>query len=134
VGYGRVGQRIFEGLSEKGITIVVVEQNRELVETLRLKGFKAVAGEASKAEALVQAHVARAQVILVAIPDMFNVRKILEISQMLNPNINSIVRTYSKEDSDLLNKANVRDTFLSEYELAISMINRTLKNFESGKI
>jgi hypothetical protein len=53
---------------------------------------------------------------------------------MLNPNINSIVRTYSKEDSDLLNKANVRDTFLSEYELAISMINRTLKNFESGKI
>ena len=44
VGYGRVGQRIAEALTEQRISIVVAEQNRELVEQLRAaqhtRGFR----------------------------------------------------------------------------------------------
>ncbi|HKQ29656.1 MAG TPA: cation:proton antiporter, partial [Burkholderiales bacterium] len=50
VGYGRVGRRIAEGLLERGVPIVVAEQNREIVESLREKSVPAVSGDAAEAE------------------------------------------------------------------------------------
>ena len=46
VGYGRVGRRIGEALTENGISFVVAEENREIVEQLRKTGIPAVSGDA----------------------------------------------------------------------------------------
>src|SRR5580765_8611 len=46
VGYGRVGTRIAQAMSEKGIPYVVAEVNRESVERLRRRGIPAVSGDA----------------------------------------------------------------------------------------
>jgi CPA2 family monovalent cation:H+ antiporter-2 len=59
VGYGRVGRRIAEALTERGISVVVAEQNRELVEELRARGMPAVSGDATDPAVLIQAHIAR---------------------------------------------------------------------------
>ncbi|MFN2240546.1 MAG: NAD-binding protein, partial [Thermoanaerobaculia bacterium] len=75
VGYGRVGSRIGQALMEKKIAFVVAEQNRELVEQLRERGIHAVAGDAAEPEVLIQAHVARARILVIATPDTFNVRQ-----------------------------------------------------------
>jgi monovalent cation:H+ antiporter-2, CPA2 family len=64
VGYGRVGTRIAEAMSERGIPYVVAEVNREVVERLRQRKVHAVSGDASEAEVLVQAHVARASLLV----------------------------------------------------------------------
>ncbi|MEO6117944.1 MAG: cation:proton antiporter, partial [Methylotenera sp.] len=69
VGYGRVGSRIANSLSEKGIPFIVVEQNRQLVETLRNKAIPAVAGNASEPVVLVQAHIHNAAMLVIATPD-----------------------------------------------------------------
>lgn len=64
VGHGRVGRRIADTLALQGIPIVVAEQNREIVELLRQRGIPAVSGDASEAAVLIQAHVARARMMV----------------------------------------------------------------------
>ena len=63
VGYGRVGRRIGEALIERGTPLVVAEQNRERVESLRARGVPAVSGDAAEPAVLIQAHVARARML-----------------------------------------------------------------------
>ena len=85
VGYGRVGRRIGEALVGHGLPFVVAEQNRELVETLRERGIHAVAGDAADPAVLVQAHIARAHLLVIATPDTLRARRMIEIARTLNP-------------------------------------------------
>src|SRR5690606_9248113 len=80
VGYGRVGRHIANSLAAEGIPFVVADQNREFVEKLRSDGYKAVAGDASDPAVLIQAHVSRAGILIIAVPDTFHVRKMVEIA------------------------------------------------------
>jgi CPA2 family monovalent cation:H+ antiporter-2 len=121
VGYGRVGQRIAEALTERRLSIVVAEQNRELVAELRRRNIPAVSGDATTPEVLIQAHVARAQMLVVAIPDAFSARKMIEIARTLRPSVKTVVRTHSDEEADLLRKDNAGEVFIGEHELAQSM-------------
>jgi CPA2 family monovalent cation:H+ antiporter-2 len=127
VGYGRVGRRIGETLQRNGIRFVVAEQNRELVERLRGEGVHAVAGEASDPTVLIQAHVARASVLVIATPDAFHARKMIEIARMLNPGVHILVRTHSETEAALMEKEGVDGVFLGEYELAHTMTRHVLK-------
>jgi CPA2 family monovalent cation:H+ antiporter-2 len=126
VGYGRVGTRIAEAMSERGIRFVVVEINREAVEELRRRRTHAVLGDASEAEVLVQAHVVRASLLVVATPDMVKLRRIIDIARTLNPRIEILVRTHSDEEAALLRQENVGDVFMGEHELALAMTRSVL--------
>jgi monovalent cation:H+ antiporter-2, CPA2 family len=126
VGYGRVGRRIGEVLREQGRRFVVAEQNRELVEELRRQGVHAVSGDASEPAVLIQAHIARARMLVVAAPDPFQVRGILEIARMVNPRVVTVVRTHSEEETALLQKEGVDKVFMGEHELARSMTDYVL--------
>jgi monovalent cation:H+ antiporter-2, CPA2 family len=121
VGYGRVGTRIAEAMSERGIPYVVAEVNRESVERLRRRGIPAVSGDASEPEVLIQAHVARASLLVVATPDTVKVRKIVEIARTLNPKIETLLRTHSDEEAALLRQENLGQVFMGEHELALAM-------------
>ncbi|HUR93314.1 MAG TPA: YbaL family putative K(+) efflux transporter [Gemmatimonadales bacterium] len=121
VGHGRVGSRIAGVLRARGIAFVVAEQNREIVERLREQGIPAVSGDAAEPAVLIQAHVARATLLVLATPDTLRVRKVVEVARALNPRIEVLVRTHSDEESALLNKANVGTVFMGEHELALAM-------------
>ncbi|WP_455385168.1 YbaL family putative K(+) efflux transporter [Acidihalobacter prosperus] len=127
VGYGRVGRRIGEALSERGISIVVAEQNREIVEELRAAGIPAVSGDASEAAVLIQAHIARARMLIVAIPDAVGVRKMGEVARTLNPRVEIIVRTPSAEEAALLEKDGLGKAFSEQDELALGMSRHALE-------
>ncbi|MFW9621710.1 MAG: YbaL family putative K(+) efflux transporter [Macromonas sp.] len=122
VGYGRVGQRIAQGLYERHIPVVVAEQNRELVDWLRQQGHAAVSGDAAEdAAVLIQAHVANAAMLVVAVPDSLQVRKMVEIAQKLNPNIQMVLRSHNAEEARLLTDEGWGTVFLEEQELAKGM-------------
>jgi len=126
VGYGRVGGRIGEALIQRKVPFVVAEQNRELVERLRERGIPAVSGDASDPAVLIQAHIARARMLVIATPDAFHARKMIEIARMLNPGIDTVVRTHSEEEAELLRKENVGKVFMGEHELALGMTRHVL--------
>jgi monovalent cation:H+ antiporter-2, CPA2 family len=127
IGYGRVGRRIGEALIAHGISIVVAEQNREIVERLRSSGIAAVSGDASDPAVLLQAHVHRASILVIATPDTLNVRKMIEVARTVNPRIQTVVRTHSEEEAVLLEKEQAGKVFLGEHELAIGMIEHVLE-------
>ncbi|WP_373989903.1 YbaL family putative K(+) efflux transporter [Duganella sp. BuS-21] len=121
VGYGRVGRRIAAALKEKGIPFVVAEQNREVVDQLRRDGINAVAGNAGEPAVLIQAHIAHAAMLVIATPDTFHVRAMIETARALNPNIKTVVRTHSDEEAELLRNERAGEIFMGEQELAKGM-------------
>jgi len=130
VGYGRVGRRIAEVLLKHSIPFVVAEQNREVVDQLRRKGIHAVAGNAGEPAVLIQAHGARASMLVIATPDTFHVRAMVETARLLNPNIKTVVRTHSDEEAELLRSELPAKIFMGEEELANGMTDFVIKNFE----
>jgi monovalent cation:H+ antiporter-2, CPA2 family len=126
VGYGRVGRRIADALSAQGIPFVVAEVNREAVERLRARNIPAVSGDAADPAVLIQAHVARASMLVIATPDTVGVRRMVEVAKMLNPTIDIVVRTHSDEEAELLRKERVGKVFMGEHELALGMISHVL--------
>ena len=133
VGYGRVGRRIGEALTANGISFVVAEVNREIVEQLRERSIPAVSGDASDPNVLIQAHVHRARMLVIATPDTLDVRRMIEIARTVNPRIETVVRTHSEEEAVLLEKENAGKVFLGEHELAGSIIQHLLDRYASGE-
>ena len=132
VGYGRVGRRIGEALTQNGVSFVVAEENREIVEQLRKTGIPAVSGDASDPAVLIQAHIHRARMLVIAIPDTLDVRRMIEIARTVNPRIETVVRTHSEEEAGLLEKENAGKVFLGEHELALAMIRHVLERYAAG--
>ncbi len=132
VGYGRVGRRIADAMQEAGVDFVVAEQNREKVERMREKGLHAVCGDAAEPATLIQAHVARAAMLVIATPDAFNVRKVVETARTLNPPIEVIVRTHSEDEAQMLRRENVGAVFMGEDELARGMSRHLLERMGKG--
>ena len=131
-GYGRVGRRIGEALTEKGIPFVVAEENREIVKQLRANSIPAVSGDASESAVLIQAHVARARMLVIATPDTLDVQRMIEIACTLNPRIETVVRTHSEEEAVLLEKEKAGKVFMGEHELAAGMIRHVIERFTAG--
>ncbi|MEZ2297515.1 YbaL family putative K(+) efflux transporter [Variovorax sp. RCC_210] len=121
VGYGRVGRRIAQELDAHDIPYVVAEQNRELVEKLREAGTPAVWGDAADPAVLIQAHIARARVLVVATPDAMNVRQMMETARTLNPTIQTVIRSHNEHEARLLTQETSATVFLGEHELAQAM-------------
>lgn len=121
VGYGRVGRHIAADLRARGVRYVVAEQNREIVESLRQEGTPAVSGDAAEPAVLIQAHVARAAMLVIATADPVDVRRMVETARLLNPGIEVVVRMHNDVEAELLRKENVGRVFVGEEELAHGM-------------
>jgi len=80
-----------------------------------------VAGDASTAMVLAQAHVARAAMLIIAIPETMKVRQISETARIMNPSIEVVIRTHSEMEANLLENEEAGKVFYGERELALSM-------------
>ncbi|TMG84579.1 MAG: Kef family K(+) transporter [Betaproteobacteria bacterium] len=132
IGYGRVGQRIARALRAERVPFVVAEWNRESVERLRSDGILAVSGDATEPDVLIQAHVARARILVIAVPDAPRARRMLDIARRLKPNIETVVRTHSDEEAELLRREKASRVFMGEHELARGMIADVLERLQQG--
>jgi CPA2 family monovalent cation:H+ antiporter-2 len=65
--------------------------------------------------------------LVIATPDTFNVRKMVEIARMLNPTIETILRTHNEDEAELLEKDNLGKVFMGEHELALGMTRHILE-------
>ena len=133
VGYGRVGRRIGADLTRAGIPFVVVDQNREKVERCREDGIPAVFGNAADMAVLIQAHIAKAKVLVIATPDTLDVRQMISVAKKVNPAIETVVRSHNEEEAALLRHEQAATVFLGEQELASGMTRWVLERFGREK-
>lgn len=127
VGYGRVGRRIAAALTAHDIPFVVAEQNRDLVEMLRNANVAAVYGDAVDPSVLIQAHIARAYMLVIATPNTLDVRQIIATARTLNPDIETVVRSHNEEEARLLEQESAGKVFLGEETLAVAMTSHVLE-------
>jgi len=132
VGYGRVGRRVASALAANDIPFVVAEQNRELVESLRSDGIAAVFGDAVDPAVLIQAHIARAAMLVIATPDSLNGRQIIGTARALNPAIETVARSHSEDEARrLVQECDGTVVFLAEDALAQLMSRHVLERTQA---
>jgi CPA2 family monovalent cation:H+ antiporter-2 len=116
VGHGSLGTALGEELG--GRPLVVIDRDREVVEKLRAAGQAAVLGEATEAMTLVQAHIAQAAWLVVAVSDVRGVPAMLALARQLNPGLRCAVVAHTPEEVQWLGDAGVNHVLRSQRALA----------------
>ncbi|MBK8803032.1 MAG: cation:proton antiporter [Fibrobacteres bacterium] len=133
VGFRGVGERIHARLKAQGIRCVVVDPSRELVEELRRSGNPAVSGDPADPMVLVQAHIAKAGMLLVASSDPVDLRQMVQIAKTLNPTIEIALRSENREEAKFLASENSGRVFEAEQELSEAMVSHVLERYGGGR-
>ena len=105
VGYGAVGQQVAAALEAAGMPFIIVEEDREVVESLRQRGYKAVLGDAREPLTLVQAHTATARLLVVAVADPTLGATALRNAKRLSADLPVLVRTETADEAARLLEA-----------------------------
>jgi len=128
VGYGRVGSVIGAVLEGARVPLAVVEMDAHLTQALAVRHVPALCGDAMAKGTLETAGAERAALLVLAIPDGFEARRVLEIARRLNPRIRTVVRTHSESELKNLQAAGVGRAVLGERELALAMADYALED------
>jgi monovalent cation:H+ antiporter-2, CPA2 family len=129
IGSGRVCGPVARELAEHGIPHVIVEQSRETAEALRARGLPVIYGDATRPEVLAGAHLEHARLVVVAAPDAYQARAILELAHRLNPDVDIVVRTHSDQERGFLEAHGAARALVGERELAVSLSRHALRRF-----
>lgn len=129
VGYGAIGSAITHHLRRDGIPVVIAEQNRELVESLRNKGFAAVYGNAAEPAVLIQAHVADAAILVITANDPIDIQKMVETAKTLNPDIEVLIDAEDLDDYQILQQAGLGRVFFSDQVVVSAMTSAITVHF-----
>jgi CPA2 family monovalent cation:H+ antiporter-2 len=128
VGYGRVGGVIGRALTQCGVPFAVVEQDRQLVDRLRERGICAVFGDAARPGILEQASPATARLLVVATPDPFQARTVVEQARAIQPDIDIVVRTHTSAEQMYFEQLGVGRVVMGEQELALGMAHYAVRS------
>jgi CPA2 family monovalent cation:H+ antiporter-2 len=121
VGFGRVGSLIGAALAREHLPYVVIERDLHLVETLRERGIRAIYGDASAAGVMEHAAIQNAKLLIIASPDSYAARRVLDLARKKNPGIDTVVRTHSEHELEHFEKQGVGRVMMAERELALGM-------------
>jgi CPA2 family monovalent cation:H+ antiporter-2 len=127
VGYGRVGGMIGASLAEKHLPFVVIERDLRLVEVLRERGIRAIYGDASAPGVLDAAHIDTAKLLVIASPDSYAARRVLDLARHTNPAIDTVIRTHNDQEREHFEKAGAGRVVMGERELALGMTDYALE-------
>ena len=128
VGYGRVGSVVGHALEAQGLKFAVIENHQRIVEDLRAQNTVAIQGDASAPGVLDLAAIEHARLMVIASPDGFQARRILELARERNPRIAIVVRTHSASELAYLIGQGVDRAVMGELELALEMTDYALRS------
>jgi CPA2 family monovalent cation:H+ antiporter-2 len=126
-GFGRVGGPVGAALDKARVPYTIIDENRQLVDRLRAAGHRVVFGDAAAASVLHAAYAEHARLLIVAVPGGFKAALIVLAARALNPEIDTIVRTHSDEETAHLEGLGVGVAVMGERELARAISGHALR-------
>jgi len=132
VGYGPVGQTVTELLLDNGIVPTVIEMNLDTVRRLRAFGVRAIYGDASRPEILVEAGIAGAENLVLTSGSSSVDAEIVRRAKELNPRVHVLARSHYVRELPRLRKAGAEDVFSAEGEVALAFTVRILERLGAG--
>ncbi|HKY92425.1 MAG TPA: cation:proton antiporter, partial [Nevskiaceae bacterium] len=127
VGYGRVGRVVGRELVKASVPVLVIEQNRDIVERLRKRGVAVLAGDASVAGLLAQASLAHARGIVIAIPNEHEARRIFDLVRTFAPDLDIVIRAHGEDDLAYYRDNGAREALVAETELGRALSRATME-------
>lgn len=125
-GYGRVGRLIGEALDRRRFDYLVMEVDPRICRSLRERGIDVVQGSAENPRNLQRADLARARVLVVALPDPVALRQVVHHARHENPRLHIVARARTAADREFLRSEGVGEVVSAESELAFEMARYTL--------
>ena len=130
VGYTPTGRHIADQLQAQNIKVVITDQNREVVESLREKGIAAVSGKPTDPNVLIQAHIMHARLLVLRTMDILDIHQVVNIAKQLNPQLQIIVGAESVEEAKVLREENLGQVYFAQEEMAKNITGDILTHIE----
>ncbi len=127
VGYGPVGQTVTQLLLDNEIEPTVIELNLDTVRRLRAFDVRAIYGDASRPEVLLEAGAARAAHLILSSGAGSLDEEIIRRAKEINPAIHVLARTQYVRELPKLQRAGAEDIFAAEGEVALAFTMRILE-------
>ena len=127
-GFGRVGSAVGEALETFGTRFVVIERDPDIVRGLRSRGVPCLFGDAAQPRLLEEAHVGRAALVVVALPEMDRGRLVLRGVRAVSPQVPVLARAHTASARDALVEAGATEVIEPELEAAATMIRHALRS------
>ncbi|MGN6112748.1 MAG: YbaL family putative K(+) efflux transporter [Luteimonas sp.] len=121
VGYGRVGSQLAHLLQTRGVPLVVIEDDADLVAHAREAGLPTIRGNAANPRVMLEAAPDRATLAVFAIPQALEAGETIERLKALNPAITVLARAHSEGQVRHLLEHGADAAVLAERELAYSL-------------
>jgi CPA2 family monovalent cation:H+ antiporter-2 len=121
VGYGPVGRTLVQLLRESNVEPVVVEMNIHTVRRLNGEGIRAIYGDATHRETLVEAGVRGASAIILSSANMQGGGETIRLARELNPKTLIAVRANYLREHERLREVGADVVISGEGEVALSM-------------
>jgi CPA2 family monovalent cation:H+ antiporter-2 len=132
VGGGRVGSLIADAFDQHGIPFVMVEEDRRLVDRLRAAKVRAIFGNGAAPGILEAAGVARARLLVAAVPDGFVAGQILARAREVNSSIKTVARAHDAAEVAYLKRVGAGLVLMGEHELALGMAEYALRGMDAA--
>jgi CPA2 family monovalent cation:H+ antiporter-2 len=129
VGYGLNGRNLARVLSETEIPYVVLDLDGDIVRREAKLGVPLYYGDATNPNILRHVKIEAARVLVVAIPDPFTARRVVQIARTLNPNIHIVVRTRYLRELEELHQLGADDVVPEEFETSIEIFALVLRTY-----
>jgi CPA2 family monovalent cation:H+ antiporter-2 len=127
VGYGRVGRVVASALSRAALPHLVIEAEWRSLRNAQRNGHTVIFGDATRMEVLRAAQPEHARLIVVALPDPFQARRVIELARQAQAGIGVVARAHSEEEYHYLIRLGVGLVVMGEREIALSMSDHVLQ-------
>lgn len=121
IGYGRVGSALAQVLRDRGVPVLVIDDNKEHVAEAHAAGLPGIRGSAASDKVLAEAHPDRAKIAVLAIPQPLEAGETLAKLRALNPGLTLLARAHSDAEVKHLLEHGADGTVMAERELAYSL-------------
>ena len=121
IGYGRVGSELGRLLTDRGVPVVVIDTDVDLIARARANGIPAIRGNAVSEPVLREAAPERATTVLLAIPNVLEAGEIIARLRAINPALTIVARAHSDGEVKHLLERGADGAVMAERELAHSL-------------
>jgi CPA2 family monovalent cation:H+ antiporter-2 len=124
IGYGRVGSLVGAALKQSGKPFLVIEDVDKRVIALRAEGVEVLAGNAARADVMQAANLREAKQLIIAIPNVFEAGRVVEMAHSENPSLDIVARAHADVEVERLRGLGANEVIMGEREIARAMIER----------
>ncbi len=129
LGYGRVGKTVTRILEARGFPFIAVDADYPLVRAAAARGVPVIYGEAGSPAVLDEAGVARARILVIALPDALATRQAVTYARFRNARIEIVARAHSEADELALRRMGVERVVLAERQLGNELVRHALRRY-----